>query len=136
MNSIKTRFRWPEGRDQRVDLRFYATPGTIYSIHYDVYPNPNVLEKTVAAKAMDGMTGPGSGTEGMLALFLAPPFIAMAAVERIGRGADRKSDSATHIDLMVVAHHSSQGIVRRVRAYPDGRVDEKPWAAGAQMDAP
>ena len=41
-----------------------------------------------------------------------------------------------HIDLMVVAEHSSQGIVRKFRAYPDGRVDGKPWAAWARMQAP
>jgi hypothetical protein len=37
---------------------------------------------------------------------------------------------------MVVCRQNGEGIVRRVRVYPDGRVDPAPWAGQAQMTAP
>jgi len=69
-------------------------------------------------------------------IFLGPPAAVIGIGERISHGVTQHGKPATHIDLMVTAHHSSQGVVRQVRAYPDGRVDEKPWAAWAQMKAP
>jgi hypothetical protein len=46
LNTIKTRFRWPQGQDQQVQLRFYATPGTIYftlplTPHIPINKQPN-----------------------------------------------------------------------------------------------
>jgi hypothetical protein len=43
---------------------------------------------------------------------------------------------AHYIDLIVVCRQNPEGIVRRVRAYPDERVDAAPWAAHAQRKAP
>ncbi|MCF7675837.1 MAG: hypothetical protein K9N23_00950 [Akkermansiaceae bacterium] len=136
LNTIKTRFRWPQGQDQQVQLRFYATPDTIYFIYYDVYPPSTELTNSVAGRIVDSL-GEG-GAEGAVlgTIFLGPPAAVIGIGERIGHGVTQHGRPATHIDLMVVAHYSSQGIVRQVRAYPDGRVDEKPWAAWAQMQAP
>ena len=69
-------------------------------------------------------------------LILGPSALATTIGDRIDHSVDQHSQAATHIDLMVIAPKSDQGIVRRVRAYPDGRVDAKPWAAWAQMQAP
>jgi hypothetical protein len=136
LNTIKTRFRWPQGQDQQVQLRFYATPGTIYFIYYDVYPPSTELTNTVAGKIVESL-GQGDGYGAVFGtLVLGPPVAALAVGERISHGVAQHGKPATHIDLMVIAHHSSQGTVRQVRAYPDGRVDEKPWAAYAQMKAP
>ena len=128
-NTIKTRFRWPQGLVQEADLRFYATPGIVYFINYDVYSPRNELPSSAVERAMEG-------ADSATILMFGVPMAAMAAVEKIGHGATQQRQSATYIDLAVVAHHSSQGTVRQVRAYPDGRVDEKPWAAWAQMKAP
>ena len=135
-NIIKTRFRWPQGRVQEADLRFYATPGTVYFIYYDVYPPYSEFSGSVADKMIDAI--PLEDTYGTIfgSLILVPSAAVVGIGERVGHGVAQHRQSATHIDLMVTAHHSGQGTVRRVRAYPDGRVDEKPWAAWAQMQAP
>ena len=135
-NTIKTRFRWPQGPVQEADLRFYATPGIVYFINYDVYPPPKEFTNSVAEKMVDVISG--GDAMGAIAgtILLGPPAAVIGVGERIGHGVALQRQVATHIDLMVTAHHSSQGTVRQVRAYPDGRVDEKPWAAWAQMKAP
>ena len=83
--------------------------------------------------------GRGSSSDpyaGVAAILVAPAVAVIGIGERIGHKAGQRGQTATYMDLMVVAHHSSQGVVRKVRASPDGRVDAKPWAAGAQMRAP
>ena len=124
-NTIKTRFRWPQGQVQEADLRFYATPGTVYFINYNVYPPAKKLTNSVAQKIVDSSY-----------IFGGPPAAVVGVCEQVGHGIAEYRKSATYIDLAVTAHHSSQGVVRQVRAYPDGRVDGKPWAAWAQMKAP
>lgn len=135
-NTIKTRFRWPQGQDQEADLRFYATPGITYFINYDVYPPRNEGFTSMTEGALDALGSSGDPYAAVVGVFLAVPISAIAVGERIHHGVAQQRQSATYIDLMVVAHHSSQGTVRRVRTYPDGRVDEKPWAAWAQTKAP
>lgn len=136
LNTIKTRFRWPQGQDQQVQLRFYATPDTIYFIYYDVYPPSTELTNTAAGRVMGSLGEMGGEGAIFGTLLLGAPAAVVATGERLGHGITQHRKPATHIDLVVVAHHSSQGTVRQVRAYPDGRVDEKPWAAWAQMQAP
>ncbi len=63
-------------------------------------------------------------------------LVGASAVQRVTSQARELAKPADYIDVMVVAKNSPEGIVRRVRAYPDGRVDEKPWAAHAQMGPP
>lgn len=136
LNTIKTRFRWPQGHDQQVLLRFYATPGTIYFIYYDVYPPATELTNPVAGKVVDSLGDAGAGGAIFGTILLGPPAAVIGIGEKINHGVTQHGKPATHIDLIVMAHHSSQGTVRQVRAYPDGRVDEKPWADWAQMRAP
>jgi len=135
-NTVRTRFRWPQGLVQEADLRFYATPGISYFINYDVYPPHNVAFSSVTEGSLNGAGTDGNPYAAMGAVLLAVPITAIAAGERIGHEVTQHRKAATYIDLTVVAHQSSQGTVRQVRAYPDGRVDEKPWAAWAQMKAP
>ena len=137
-NTVKTRFRWPQGLVQEVDLRFYATPGTVYFINYDAYSPEYERDNRVAQKIGRELFDDSGSAEGAIvsAIFLAPPLAVIGIAEGIGHGVFKNPQPATRIDLMVVAHHSSEGTVRQVRAYPDGRVDGKPWAAWAQMKAP
>lgn len=135
-NTIKTRFRWPHGLAQEADLRFYATPGIVYFINYDVYPPQSGFKSNLARNTIEGVMEIGPEA----AVFLLAPAMAGALVgttaQLVGHSVDQQGKTATRIDLMVSAHYSSQGTVRQVRVYPDGRVDEKPWAAWAQMKAP
>lgn len=136
LNTIKTRFRWPQGQDQQLQLRFYATPGTIYFIYYNVYPPSTELTDSVAGRIVDSL-GEGDAYGAVWGtVILGPPAAVIGMGERISHGVTQHRKPAQHIDLMVVARHSSQGIVQQVRVYPDGRVDEKPWAASTQMKAP
>ena len=135
-NTIKTRFRWPQGMIQEADLRFYATPGIIYFINYDVFPPSKEFTNSVAEKMVDVISGGDAYGAIFGTVLLGPPAAVIGVGERISHGVAQQRQSATYIDLTVIAHHSSQGTVRQVRAYPDGRVDEKPWAAWAQMKAP
>ena len=137
IKSIKTQFRWPQGQSQQVDLRFYATPDTVYFIYYDMYPPSKEFDSRVARGLMTPLnesTDPMAGIFG--AIFLAPPAAVIGLAERANHSITKRGASTTYIDLMVVARHTSQGVVRRVRVYPDGRIDEKPWRSGAQMQAP
>ncbi len=134
-NTIKTRFRWPHGAVQEADLPFYATPGTAYFINYDVFPPHCEFKSNLARNTFEGVAGAGEA-----GAYLLVPAMAVAlagtAVQLVGHSVDQQFKPSTYIDLTVIAHHSSQGTVRQVRVYPDGRVDEKPWAAWAQMHAP
>lgn len=130
LNIITTRLRWPQGLVQEADLRFYATPGTVYLVKYDLYPSDKD-DTTGLAQKLEFEANKGMGL-----LYIAPLVAAVAVVEKTGVNLYNQRPPATHIDLKVVAHQSGQGIVRQVRAYPDGRVDGKPWAAWAQMKAP
>lgn len=136
LNTVKTRFRWPQGKEGEVDLRFYATPGTVYNINFDEYPPTSEFEDGVAGKMMNAVGSSSDPYAGLGAAFIAPVAAVVGTGERLAHYKATHRQAITHIDLSVTAHHSGQGIVRQVRAYPDGRVDEKPWAAWAQMKAP
>lgn len=136
-NTIKTRFRWPQGQVQEADLRFYATSGIVYFINYDVYPPRKEFTDGVAGGMVNSISSSGDPYAALIGTIILGPVAAVTGTgERIAHGVAQQRQSATYIDLMVVAHHSSQGTVRKVRTYPDGRVDEKPWGAWAQMKAP
>ena len=42
---------------------------------------------------------------------------------------------AEYVDVSVISEDPTEGVVRRVRAYPDGRVDSKPWDAWSNAPA-
>jgi hypothetical protein len=134
-NTVRARFRWPHGFVQEVDLRFHATAGTLYFINYDVFPPDSEDRGTRAGRFMDSVGHTSDPYAGVGLIFIAPLVATVGVGEKIAHHAGQAGQAATYVDLAVVAHHSSEGIVRRVRAYPDGRVDEKPWAPWAQMRA-
>jgi hypothetical protein len=136
LNTVKTRFRWPHGEMREAGLRFYATPGTVYYINYDVYPPDNKLDDTMADKIVGSIPTDDPSAFIIGTMIMAPAAAVVGIGERVAHGAATSGQAVTHIDLSVIAHHSGQGTVRQVRAYPDGRVDGKPWAAWAQMKAP
>ena len=136
LNTVKTRFRWPQGGVGEVDLRFYATPGTVYHINFDEFPPTGGFKGGVGNGMMNGIGSSGDPYAGFAAAMVAPVAVVVGTGERMTNYRATHSQAVTHIDLSVIAHQSSQGTVRRVRAYPDGRVDGKPWAAWAQMKAP
>jgi hypothetical protein len=86
--------------------------------------------------AVNGIGSSNDPYAGFVAAMVAPVAVVVGTGERMTNYSATHSQAVTHIDLSVIAHQSSQGTVRRVRAYPDGRVDGKPWAAWAQMKAP
>jgi hypothetical protein len=134
-NTVRARFRWPHGFVQEVDLSFYATAGTLYFVNYTVFPPDSEDSATMAGRFMNS-AGHTSDPGVVVLAFIAPLVATVAVGEKIAHRARQASKVATYMDLTVVAHRSSEGIVRQVRAYPDGRVDEKPWAPWAQMRAP
>lgn len=77
-----------------------------------------------------GPSGCGSATPQV------PPAVEHAMIDAIQRGANEIEEQhkpARYMNLMVVSRHGGEGVVRTVRAYPDGRVDAAPWAAWARM---
>lgn len=147
-NNVKIRFTWPQGGRQEVDLRFHATEGHLYSVQYDVHPpyvnrfrQPTRWDESASeltgglANLIDG----GDPGDAKAAGFFIPVYLALGTantIERVTSHAGERSKPADYIDIMVVAKNSPEGIVRRVRAYPDGRIDARPWAAQAQMGRP
>ncbi len=121
-------------------MQCFSMTTTVYFIYYDVYPP--YTEFANRTGRVSGQVGKGLAATGepfllfVGGLFLIPSAAVATIAERVDHSVDQHSQAATHIDLMVISPKSDQGIVRRVSAYPDGRVDEKPWAAWAQMKAP
>lgn len=136
LNTVKTRFRWPQGGVGEVDLRFYATPGTVYDINFDEYPPTGKFKGGAGNTIMNGFGSSGDPYMAFVAAMVAPVAVVVHTGERMTNYSATHGQAVTYIDLSVIAHQSSQGTVRHVRAYPDGRVDGKPWAAWAQMKAP
>lgn len=139
-NSVRIGFRWPQGGNQEVDLVFHAVAGSTYIVQYDVFPPyaNRMAEPTDLEKRAGEVAGLSQGS-GEAMLLVGPPALALWGAGFVKRGANEAAEHhkpAQYIDLMVICRRSGEGIVRRVRAYPDGRVDAAPWAAHAQMKAP
>ena len=136
-NKVRIRFEWPQGGAQEVDLAFHAKEGQRYFVHYDTMP-PSVdrlIESTSLDQAGTDLSA-GAAYAGEGFVFFLPTVFALWTAGAIQRGANQVAEQhkpARYVDLMVIAHHSSDGVVRTVRAYPDGRVDAAPWAAWAKM---
>lgn len=139
-NSVRIGFRWPQGGDQEVDLLFHAVAGSTYIVQYDVFPPyANRMGEPTDLEHRAGEVAGLSRGSGEAMLLVGPPALALWGAGFAKRGANEAAEHrkpAHYIDLMVICRHSGEGIVRRVRAYPDGRVDAAPWAAHAQMQAP
>ena len=139
-NTVRLGFRWPQGGNQEVDLVFYAVAGSTYFIQYDVFPPyaNRMGEPTELEHRAGDVAGLAQGS-GEAMILVGPPAFALWLPGFLKRGANEAAEHrkpAHYIDLMVICRQSGEGIVRRVRAYPDGRIDASPWAAHAQMTAP
>lgn len=125
-NQIRVRFKWPQGGSQEVDLGFNARPDIIYAIYYDVYPplvhRPGGLESTTGAIMNDLPRDGGSGLVAAIAAGFMAPF---AATEAAVKRTDENSEAADHVDLMVVAQRSPQGIACTRRVHADGRIERR-----------
>lgn len=140
-NCVKLGFNWPQGGRQELDLQFYAVAGHVYFAQYCVHPPyVNRLRQRTRWDECVGEIGRGSkGDAAQAGALFIPPILVLATantIEKLGSQAREFSKPADYIDVMVVAKHSPEGVVRRVRAYPDGRVDARPWDAQAQMGPP
>jgi hypothetical protein len=139
-NTVRLGFRWPQGGSQEVDLVFHAVAGSVYIIQYDVFPPyANRMGEPTDLEHRAGEVASLSQGSGEAMLLVGPPALALWGAGFVKRGANEAAEHrkpAQYVDLMVICRQSGEGIVRRVRAYPDGRVDAAPWAAHAQMSAP
>lgn len=139
-NTVRLGFRWPQGGSQEVDLVFHAVAGSVYIIQYDVFPPyANRMAEPTDLEHRAGEVAGLSRGSGEAMLLVGPPALVLWGAGFMKRGANEAAEHrkpAQYVDLMVICRQSGEGIVRRVRAYPDGRVDAAPWAAHAQMIAP
>ena len=139
-NTVRVGFRWPQGGSQEVDLVFHAVAGSRYIIQYDVFPPyaNRMGESTDLEHRAGEVAGLAQGS-GEAMLLVGPPALVLWGAGYLKRGVNEAAEHqkpAHYIDLIVVCRQNSEGIVRRVRAYPGGLVDAAPWAAHAQMKAP
>ena len=135
-NTVRVGFQWPQGGEGQVNLRFHATAGTTYCVSYDPYP-PYAERGSRGEKLPDLVSG--MGDMGMATIAISPLIGAMT-VPLVGEGmagdARERQRPADRMDIRVIAYRSPQGIVREVRVWPDGRVDEATRAPYAQMSPP
>lgn len=136
-NTVRVRFAWPQGGNQEADLAFHAMAGQQYFVQYDAMPPyaNRLLEPTSLDEAGTEIlrTGAAAG-EGFLVLI--PPAVAFWSAGLVRRSANEIAEQrkpAHYMDLRVISRNSGEGVVRTVRAYPDGRIDADPWEAWAQM---
>jgi hypothetical protein len=136
-NTVRVRFAWPQGGTQEADLAFYSRAGQQYFVQYDAMPpyTNRLLEPTSPDEAAtEILRTSASAREGFI--FLIPPAVALWSAGFVSRSANEiaeKRKPAHYMDLRVISRHNGEGIVRTVRAYPDGRNDAGPWDAWAQM---
>lgn len=138
-NQIRIGYTWPQGGAQEVDLVFHARPNRSYLVKYE--PSPASANRLVEYNKWDlaaGDVATMGAHAGQAGFIFAPPALALLGVgfaERVGTQIAESRRPATSLDLMVISSDNAEGIVRRVRAYPDGRVDSASWAAYAQMSS-
>lgn len=143
LNRVRVGFQWPQGGRQEADLCFHAIAGTVYTIYFASHPPyvNRLKQRNRADEALGKMAdclaeaeGEGAGYALLLAIPIGATLVSASAVTRVGKEMHEQQKAVTWVDLSVVAQEDNlQGVVRRVRVYPDGRVDAKPWDAHAQM---
>jgi len=128
-NRMRLGFNWPQGGDQEVDLEFNARPNTKYFVRYDVHPP--YTERLGQTGILDATTGEifaaSSGTIADVFLTI-PAGVVMggaAMATRLNNEIAEDSRAANYVDVMVIAQHSSQGVVCTRRVYPDGRTENR-----------
>jgi hypothetical protein len=127
-NRVRVGFKWPQGGRQELDLDFHAVAGRSYYAEYHVHP-PYVNRISQRTKWDESAGRIGRGHKGGAAqagaLFV-PPILALGAantVEKVGGEIREQSKPAEHIDIMLVAKNGPEGVVRYLRAYPNGQVE-------------
>lgn len=136
-NNVRVGYTWPQGGSQEVDLLFHALPDRSYVVQYE--PSPSAANRLVEYNKWDDAARDVASmgvVAGQGAIFFAPPAFALLGIgfaQRAGSQIAERRKPASSMDLMVISSDLGEGIVRRVRAYPNGRVDSASWAAYAQM---
>ncbi len=119
-------FNWPKVGKKQVPLNFNARQGHVYFMKYDRFPHPDKQGK--------GLAGVSKGlmTTGAHLHILGFPFfgagVVVGFVEHVRQGLGirtRLGRAASYIDLYVISTLSSEGVVRKVRTYPSGRVENR-----------
>ncbi|WP_338690598.1 hypothetical protein [Haloferula helveola] len=125
-NRVRVRFSWPQGGQQELDLDFNVRPGKIYAVYCDV--DPPLAHHAGALARGTGSMLEGADNDpfapigaGLAVAAIAPFLVAEASTMRVSD----QSAPATRVDLMVVAQHSSEGIVCNRRVYPNGRIEKR-----------
>jgi len=140
-NKVRVGYTWPQGGAQEVDLVFHALPNRSYLVKYEPSPAEanRLIEYNKWDQASGDLVGMGAATGAEAGVFLfGPPAIALLGIGFAERASSQAAEAyrpATSIDLMVISSDNGEGIVRRVRAYPNGRVDSASWAQYAQMSS-
>lgn len=119
-------FHWPRIGKKRVPLSFTAREGHAYFVKYDRFPYPG--------KSSAGLKGV---TKGLIATgaklhMLGLPFIGAGVltgfVEDVRKNSGittRTRHAVNYIDLYIISRLSSEGVVRQVRAYPNGKLEKR-----------
>ncbi|MDG2123249.1 MAG: SGNH/GDSL hydrolase family protein [Verrucomicrobiales bacterium] len=125
LNQIKTKFTWPQGGTQEVDLTFEARKGKSYFVKFKGFPpTREVWGGGLAAE--DWMEMGSADPYGPVVCVA--PVIVWAVWERLYRAAQVVSPPpANYTDVFVISRDWAEGVVGRVRAYEDGRIDSTTW---------
>jgi hypothetical protein len=138
-NKVRVGYTWPQGGAQEVDLVFHALPNRSYVVKYE--PSPSEANRLIEYNKWDQAAGDVArmgGAVGQAGILFLPPAVTLLGIGFAERAASQAAETyrpATSMDLMVISSDNGEGIVRRVRAYPAGRVDSASWAAYAQMSS-
>lgn len=139
-NSVAISLSLPQGGSMAVPLKFYARANQDYFVRFDPFP-PTASQ---FSGTTDAMVAAGSFLQASASLQEMPhpvahlagavvlaPGILLAAGDRLYRVGEtiREYHSAIkYVDVMVISRNPAEGVVRRVRAFPDGRLlSEKYW---------
>lgn len=144
-NRLRVRFSWPQGGEQDVSLKFRAQPKQKYYLRYDPFPptadqfsgESELLQSAegLAEKGLDIMIARSSfWPEALIRLVLgaatmapAVPMKVLDLIDRVKETAGERRQPVEYVDLWIVSENGEEGVVRRVRAYPDGRLKSAPW---------
>lgn len=140
-NFVKVRFDWPQGGSQAVSLKFRARPDQKYKVKYDPFPPTadqlrGTTELSAAAQTIaDGSfeimrSGHGNPAAALLGFAVLSPAIVLGTADhayRIKESIRERHSPVHYVDLWVISEDPSEGVVRRVRAFPNGHLLSEKW---------
>lgn len=141
-NNVRLSFQWPQGGMQEVNLKFNARQNQKYTVKYDPFPptadqfhgtsDVSDAAQTIASEAYELMAlGHGHPIAVLAGAAVLVPAIALGSADfgyRVKESIREGQAPVQYVDLYVISDDGSEGVVRRVRAYPNGRLlSEKLW---------